>query len=229
MSFPLYDRQTCVIHVLLHLKPHLFLLPVKRLQADFLLILKKAYALGTGEQPSPTCVFDVDSGVGTRRDYIFARHHALLSVGSGRILLSMLPLRSELGLLRFSLPGMSLLALLAGVQQPIVLVPHFQKRCKGVWFFFFHETLHVVPLEVRETLVRYRHAGPDVNLAWNAWCTAAEEGLFTAYDATGGTQPQSERPFQGRGTVEFRTRLVGGLLGGFTVLQGRCGKLSFLH
>ena len=28
---------------------------------------EKAYAVGQGEQPSPTCIFDLDAGAGTRR------------------------------------------------------------------------------------------------------------------------------------------------------------------
>ena len=55
---------------------------------------------------------------------------------------------------------------------------------------------------------------PDVDLAWDTWCNAAELGLLEAYKVAGGPCPQGDPPFLGRRKAVFRTRLVGGRMPG---------------
>ena len=50
-------------------EPVIILATAKAIFCGHFIDLEKAYTLRRGEQPSPTCIFDVDGGVGTGREF----------------------------------------------------------------------------------------------------------------------------------------------------------------
>ena len=197
----------------------------KAMQNGYLVDLDAAFSSGRGVSPTPTCRFDLDGALGTRRDFFLVSSNAL-SAGIGCKVMEDRWFRPHFSLeARFGIEAWSAEVHCARVCSTLAPASwlSFPDRsrhspAKPVQDVFFGgggggvylDMLQCVPNEVRQQLHWACLDEPNVDTAWRIWCSSAEQGLLSAYKAAGGPCPQGDLPFLGRGKAFIRTRVIGG-------------------